>query len=281
MKQTGAAAARPQEPSMEEILASIRRIIADDGEPEPPEPPRPVRAAPPAPPPTPQPDEKGQAFDLAAPSRSLQPPMPKLDGADLPVLDEAAKALDVEPAHKPEPTPPRQPEEPPRAPLSPEALLSGEANAHVSRAFNRLATTVLTNNARTLALALSRSARTLARIARAPFVALALGVFASVADVALAVLRSVFLAAGVRPHTFVVSRAARLARVIVAIAPRTFAICRKLARAHSFGGPARFESRLAPAPVGLLFRPFAGRPIFSFAARPVGRGRRGPVRDVV
>jgi hypothetical protein len=150
MKQTGAAAARPQEPSMEEILASIRRIIADDGEPEPPEPPRPVRAAPPAPPPTPQPDEKGQAFDLAAPSRSLQPPMPKLDGADLPVLDEAAKALDVEPAHKPEPTPPRQPEEPPRAPLSPEALLSGEANAHVSRAFNRLATTVLTNNARTL-----------------------------------------------------------------------------------------------------------------------------------
>ena len=150
MKQTGAAAARPQEPSMEEILASIRRIIADDGEPEPPEPPRPVRAAPPAPPPTPEPDEKGKALDLGGRPRSPQPTIPKPDGADLPALDEAAKAFDGEAAHNPEPTPSRQPEEPPRAPLSPEALLSGEANAHVSRAFNRLATTVLTNNARTL-----------------------------------------------------------------------------------------------------------------------------------
>ena len=52
-------AAKAQEPSMEEILASIRRIIADDdkpaAKPEPkPEPP-PVAKAPPPPPPKPAP----------------------------------------------------------------------------------------------------------------------------------------------------------------------------------------------------------------------------------
>ena len=150
MKQTGAAAPRPQEPSMEEILASIRRIIADDGEPETPEPPRPVRTAAPAPPSMPEPEEKDEAFDLVGASRSAQAARTtaKPDGVVSPVLEETAEAFDLKPA--PEPAPPPQSEEPPGVSPSPKALLSGEADAHVSRAFNRLATTVRTNNARTL-----------------------------------------------------------------------------------------------------------------------------------
>src|SRR5712672_657650 len=47
-------AAKTQEPSMEEILASIRRIIADDDATKtPPKAPEPAKAAPPAPPPAP------------------------------------------------------------------------------------------------------------------------------------------------------------------------------------------------------------------------------------
>src|SRR5215211_4038474 len=148
MKQTGAAAARPHEPSMEEILASIRRIIADDGEPETPEPPRPVRAAAPAPPPEeilasirriiaddgepetpepprpvraaapapppmPEPEEKDEAFDLVGASRSAQAARTtaKPDGVVSPVLEETAEAFDLKPA--PEPAPPPQSEEPP------------------------------------------------------------------------------------------------------------------------------------------------------------------------
>src|SRR5947209_3451731 len=59
--------AKAQEPSMEEILASIRRIIADDDASKQPvkpatkapEPPPPVKAAPPPPPP-PSPEPMGQ-----------------------------------------------------------------------------------------------------------------------------------------------------------------------------------------------------------------------------
>jgi uncharacterized protein len=152
MKQTGAAAARPQEPSMEEILASIRRIIADDGEPEPPEPPRPVRAAPAAALPTLELQERDEGLDPAARAASVRPaatmPAPVREGT--PVGDGTEETTDVNAVHDTEPAPPPHSKEPQRTGPSPEALLSGEADAHVSRAFNRLATTVLTNNARTL-----------------------------------------------------------------------------------------------------------------------------------
>ena len=152
MKQTGAAAARPQEPSMEEILASIRRIIADDGEPEPQEPPRPVRAAPAAALPTPEVQERDEGLDPAARAASVRPAtaVPALDRDDMPIRDGTAETMDLRAIHDPEPAPPPHSEEPSSAPSSSQALLSGEADAHVSRAFNRLATTVLTNNARTL-----------------------------------------------------------------------------------------------------------------------------------
>ena len=67
-------AAKAQEPSMEEILASIRRIIADDETAKPaaaakaPEPPPPVRPAPAAPPP--------------APPKSAAPPPPPAFAAE-------------------------------------------------------------------------------------------------------------------------------------------------------------------------------------------------------
>jgi cell pole-organizing protein PopZ len=98
----------------------------------------------------PEPEGKDEAFDLVGASRSAQAARTtaKPDGAVSPVLEETAEAFDLKPA--PEPAPPPQSEEPPGVAPSPKALLSGEADAHVSRAFNRLATTVLTNNARTL-----------------------------------------------------------------------------------------------------------------------------------
>ncbi len=82
--------AKSQEPSMEEILASIRRIIADDdanksppprapeppkAQPEPPAPPQPVFSAPPAPPP--------------------QAPRPRAEPEPLPAM-ETPSPLDVE-----------------------------------------------------------------------------------------------------------------------------------------------------------------------------------------
>jgi cell pole-organizing protein PopZ len=196
MKQTSAASAKPQEPSMEEILASIRRIIADDADGgKTPEPPRPaardVPAAQPvaAPPPEPETDEDDDVLDLAeiapvardvpaardasaardAAASRPAPPTLDLDHEDVSFSDGAALdfdalGVDEEPEPQPAPPPPRprgafsrpeppRPEparaEPPRESAA-ERLLSGQADAHVSRAFNMLATTVLTNNARTL-----------------------------------------------------------------------------------------------------------------------------------
>ena len=176
--------AKSQEPSMEEILASIRRIIADDDAnktaPRPAEPPQqavaPAPAARPAPPlPAPPP----------APPR-VTPPEPSLDEvvaaepepmAD--VEDEAADILDLteqmaapQPAPKPAPQfrtidgsfdvsyeeeksapqmpAPPMPEPPPRAEERSHQLLSNVTSAAVDSAFNTLAQTVLVQNARTL-----------------------------------------------------------------------------------------------------------------------------------
>jgi uncharacterized protein len=111
--------AKAQEPSMEEILASIRRIIADDdtAKPAKPEPPKPAAAAPvPAPPPPPPPkaapaaepaamsqddiDAMLAGFDQPPPAAPAPPSPPPEPEADILDLTEAMAA----PAPAPEPT---------------------------------------------------------------------------------------------------------------------------------------------------------------------------------
>jgi cell pole-organizing protein PopZ len=190
--------AKVQEPSMEEILASIRRIIADDeakpaaAKPEaaapPPKPvmkdippsaiappPKPASApkpapAPPPPAPAPAPASNSQddidamlaSLDAATPEAEIRPaPQPEPDVFEL--TDEMAlpdpprppaasfnkiePADDIEfsesrlrqPAHDPSfDSPPQQP------------ILSRSTVSAVESAFNSLANTVLSNNARTL-----------------------------------------------------------------------------------------------------------------------------------
>lgn len=183
-------AAKVQEPSMEEILASIRRIIADDDAnkstrpPEPPAP-KPVAVAPamkpaapplPAPAPVPPPRTASFAMDQASVDQVMAtpdpPPMPKAAVDD--VLD-LTESMAMEPVAPPpsfrtidggsdvvfsdEPPPP--PEPAPRAmteikrPAPPSAppdyaIMSQTTAAAVDSAFNSLANTVLGNNARTL-----------------------------------------------------------------------------------------------------------------------------------
>jgi len=174
--------AKSQEPSMEEILASIRRIIADDDAsktaPRPAEPPQaaaPAPAARPAPPPPPP------------PSARVTPPEPSLDdeavaAAPEPVAeadDQSADILDLTEQMATPAPPPANPapqfrtidgsfdvsyeDEKSAAPM-PEPrrafddsraeersqLLSSSTSAAVDSAFNTLAQTVLVQNARTL-----------------------------------------------------------------------------------------------------------------------------------
>jgi uncharacterized protein len=197
--------AKVQEPSMEEILASIRRIIADDEakpataekpaspaaaakEPAKPRamkdiPPsaiapaaKPAAAKPPAPPPAPEPpasnnqddiDSMLASLDAATPEADIRPAQPEADVFDL--TDEMA--LPDPPAassfHKVDPQDDiefsesaarlkRQPSyEPPpfesAAPAAPlQQMLSRSTVSAVESAFNSLANTVLSNNARTL-----------------------------------------------------------------------------------------------------------------------------------
>lgn len=216
--------AKVQEPSMEEILASIRRIIADDeakptsAEKTPPAPvsPPPAAAAAPAKPekpaPAPAPAARAPAPNPppAAPAKAAPPvpPPPKpvtpappsapnsQDDIDalLNGLDEATTAEEIRPsAPEPEPependvldltdemalpdplpqpsfkrveppddlefteaaakAPPRQPafELPPTSPMDSPQILSRSTVSAVESAFNSLAHTVLSNNARTL-----------------------------------------------------------------------------------------------------------------------------------
>jgi uncharacterized protein len=196
--------AKVQEPSMEEILASIRRIIADD-EAKPgaaekaasppaaakpavmkdippsaiapaPKPaaaaPKPAPPAPPPPPPAPEPaasnnqddiDAMLASLDAATPEADIRPAQPEADVFEL--TDEmalpdpaplAATFSKVEPQDDIEFTEAkasrRQPSyEPPfenAAPARP--ILSHSTVSAVESAFNSLANTVLSNNARTL-----------------------------------------------------------------------------------------------------------------------------------
>jgi hypothetical protein len=179
-------AAKAQEPSMEEILASIRRIIADD-EPKPaaqpeakgavtkpaapaPEPakappkPAPAAAPPPAaavkqddidamlagldeaPEPAPTVKPEPPADDVLELTESMQAPAPAFRK-----IDGAQDVVFDEAAPEPAPQP-----EPPRAAASPRAaspdspMLSPAAAAAVDSAFNTLARTVLVQNSKTL-----------------------------------------------------------------------------------------------------------------------------------
>ena len=177
--------AKAQEPSMEEILASIRRIIADDetgkavkpaeAPPAPKPAPTPVASAatrpvpPPAPPrpsPPPAPANKQDDIDamlgLDQPKPAPKPPAPKPAPAPSDVLD-LTEAMTAAPAFRTidgasdvvfaergdAPEPPRHP-----APLPPpgvdRGLMSASTRAAVDTAFHSLASTVLGNNARTL-----------------------------------------------------------------------------------------------------------------------------------
>jgi uncharacterized protein len=172
--------AKVQEPSMEEILASIRRIIADDdGKAAKPTAPAPAKPAPAPPPPAPPPvantqqDVDAMLADLE-PAKEPPPPPPPV----------AVKPEPPPPPQEPEPAPaevlvlteematqaeaePQQPDgfrtiegaadvvfsETPSGRNTADAderLLSNSTAAAVDKAFNSLAHTVLGNNARTL-----------------------------------------------------------------------------------------------------------------------------------
>ncbi|HEY6025647.1 MAG TPA: DUF2497 domain-containing protein [Pseudolabrys sp.] len=180
--------AKAQEPSMEEILASIRRIIADDdtakpaakaAEPPPlPTPPRPAPAAaapvrpvaPPPRPPTPnkQDDIDAMLADLEPAKPAVRPPAskPAAPASDVLDLTEAMAAVPAPAAPSfrtidgasdvvftergPDvPEVQRQPTPPP-VPTLDRGLMSAATRAAVDNAFNSLAGTVLGNNARTL-----------------------------------------------------------------------------------------------------------------------------------
>lgn len=154
---------KPNEPSMEEILASIRRIIADD-EVKPAEAEAEVEAAPVAvePPAEPVADIDADVLDLGAEAARILPPEPETPPAD----DGEVDFLEPPPpepepvAAAPQPMPEPEPYEPPvfaaaERPVSPPPfdmaqLLSAQTSSAVTSAFGDLAHTVLTNNARTL-----------------------------------------------------------------------------------------------------------------------------------
>jgi uncharacterized protein len=148
-----------QEPSMEEILSSIRRIIADDPGDSPKEDKEVAKPA-----------REGDVLDLAeiaAAKRTSATPLdialPEISfrGADdeaeedpvrmdapIPAMPEPSweDAMRAEPPPAPKPAPAL----PPELIAPPPQLISPKTDAVVNQAFGMLAHTVLTNNARTL-----------------------------------------------------------------------------------------------------------------------------------
>jgi uncharacterized protein len=179
--------AKAQEPSMEEILASIRRIIADDDTAKPaakpaaaaapvaprPAPPPPRVAAPP-PPPLPPPSLPAASMNQADIDAMLDDRRPAAAPAPPPqeedVLELTEAMAEPEPATAnfqtidgqpdavfadapPPPEPQRSYDEPPPQPSPPafdRSIISANTSAAVDSAFNTLAHTVLVQNARTL-----------------------------------------------------------------------------------------------------------------------------------
>jgi uncharacterized protein len=168
--------AKSSEPSMEEILASIRRIIADDdANKSAPEPPPASSVAPPAPPPAPRPSTAAPRLPTASP---VETPLSDPENSSI-EDDQAADILELtESMAAPMPAPaapgPLSMSDPApqfrkiegsadvgfdeaseRAAPQPNAdgqsrLLSRATSAAVDSAFNTLAQTVLVQNARTL-----------------------------------------------------------------------------------------------------------------------------------
>ncbi len=163
-------AAKAQEPSMEEILASIRRIIADDDASKTtqraPEPPKaaPRTAAPPPPEPEPiEPEvEAPEPVDAVAEAADI---LDLTESMEAPSFSEPEPELSPEPIPEPSPAPQfrkieglsdvsfdelEQKPAPPRQQPPEGQLISSATSAAVDSAFNTLAHTVLVQNARTL-----------------------------------------------------------------------------------------------------------------------------------
>jgi uncharacterized protein len=154
-------AAKAQEPSMEEILASIRKIISDDDKPAAPPPPPPPPALPPPPP-----EEEAQGQDdidalLAGfDAEDADPEVLELTEAMVAGDEETVDAdLDFVDADAPPSEAPAAPPEPPRAAARPapqpaatfdERLISTATDSAIASAFGTLTHTVLSQNARTL-----------------------------------------------------------------------------------------------------------------------------------
>lgn len=144
---------------MEEILASIRRIIADDQEvaqaPAAKSPPE-VRSPPPAPPAAIEEEDVLELAEVAKPVKLANRP-PAIEEEEAPEIAfrDIGEPVEPEPVALDEPAPPRV-SEPAPMPAFPsreakdDDLLSGAAHASVGNAFNMLAHTVLSSNARTL-----------------------------------------------------------------------------------------------------------------------------------
>jgi cell pole-organizing protein PopZ len=154
------------EPSMEEILASIRRIIADDDA-------RPTQKPAPAPLPEPvaapaaQQDDIDSLFDADPPAEpegvlelteAMAAPSEPIGNTDLDFIDAElpAEASEDEPpepdmpspAYAAAPEPPRYAAPPP--PRREDRLLSTATDGAISAAFGSLTHTILSQNARTL-----------------------------------------------------------------------------------------------------------------------------------
>ncbi len=145
---------------MEEILASIRRIISEDDAPADAAAPEPEAAAAPEPAPAPaaeEDDDKDEVLDLVDP---IQPPVEThgdLDVFTSPAPAPPPMAAEPEPAYEPEPAPVFTPAPAPHlAPAEPEALISAGAAGAAASAFGSL----------TAAIAMPKDGRSLEDVTR-------------------------------------------------------------------------------------------------------------------
>lgn len=145
------AQAKPNEPSMEEILASIRRIISDDeAKPAESEP-----AAEPEPAPVAAPEAvEDDVLDLGTEAELVSAPEPPPPApGDLEFVErtepepEPELPQPVEVSVAPPPPPPPTPSAPT---VDMSQIISDQTSSAVASAFGQLAHTVLSNNARTL-----------------------------------------------------------------------------------------------------------------------------------
>ena len=158
--------AKAQEPSMEEILASIRRIIADDDAAKPPAKPaaKPAESTPAKPAPAPAAAEAAGGDEMDAILADLEEKPPPEPSDEVLELTEAMAApapeppafRRIDPDHpdvvfdEVAPAPPPPPQAPPRMPATDSLLLSNAASAAVHSAFGTLAHSVSAQNPRTL-----------------------------------------------------------------------------------------------------------------------------------